>query len=148
MAFTYTADLSEPRDYVRFLLGDTIEGRAFLDDGEIESALLLKGNNVFKSAHLCAKNILAQMLRQGSFRSGSTEKSRAESLKYWREHINYLSELAAASIDGFIPDELITINQQTLAAMRDDTTVGQPFFRRDQMSDASIFHDELEADDT
>lgn len=39
MAFTYTQDLTVPRDFVRFHTGDTVQGRSYMSDEIIDSLL-------------------------------------------------------------------------------------------------------------
>lgn len=41
MAFTYTQDLTVPRDFVRFHTGDTVQGRSYLSDEIIASLLVV-----------------------------------------------------------------------------------------------------------
>ena len=45
MSFNYSADLSTNRDWVRFLIGDTVESKARLQDAEIDALLVEESEN-------------------------------------------------------------------------------------------------------
>lgn len=77
MAFSYNANLNTPCDRVRFLVGDTVEARAALQDEEIDAVLALQTPNaaaVFYAAIECLQAMWAKWLAS----AGGIESKRVD----------------------------------------------------------------------
>lgn len=60
MGASYSADLSETKDWVRLLIGDRDVSRPFLQDEEIEALLVETGDNKYCAAAMAAEAIVAR----------------------------------------------------------------------------------------
>ena len=65
MSFNYSADLSTNRDWVRFLIGDTVESKARLQDAEIDALLVEESENKYLAAARALELVLSQWILKG-----------------------------------------------------------------------------------
>lgn len=66
MTWTYDDPADEPKDAVRFLLGDTDQVRPLLSDEEIEFLITEADDNVYEAAALSADHLVAKFAREVS----------------------------------------------------------------------------------
>lgn len=66
MAWTYNDPAANPKDAVRFLLGDTDSARPLLSDEEINYLLAEADENVYEAAALSADHVVASFAREVS----------------------------------------------------------------------------------
>lgn len=60
MSWSYDPNLSEPKDKVRFLIGDTNESDPWLEDEEIEAMLDIYSGDIYLAAAACADSLAAR----------------------------------------------------------------------------------------
>lgn len=74
MSWTYTSDIeNEPKDWIRFIIGDTNSDDPLLSDEEINSVYALTDNNKQEAAKMCMQHILMKLAQQVDFAIGTTK---------------------------------------------------------------------------
>lgn len=73
--FTYSGDLTNPLDYVRFIVGDTNPSHPMLDNQEIESALSLKADDPTQASILILSGLIARYSHLSDVKVGPVSKS-------------------------------------------------------------------------
>jgi len=101
--FSYTGDPSvNPRDAVRFLLGDTDKDRRLLDDREIDYALANEGS-VDGAAVLCGTSIANRFASRADISIGPISKSYSSVANAMRQQVNEIKERAGLSLAPAFP---------------------------------------------
>lgn len=111
MAFTYDPEQTSPvsgapLSAIRFLLQDTIEAEAELQDAEINTVYLdtpdelTQPQRVALAAALCAEAIVTRYSRLASFSSGGTSVNYKDRYDHWRQTYQRLAAQARESVTG------------------------------------------------
>lgn len=79
MAFTFTSDLTDAVDYVRFHSGDTVEAESLLSDELITSLVAVEGSN--NAAVIAAIEYKIMRINQPDFQADWLRVSPAEAVK-------------------------------------------------------------------
>lgn len=86
MSWSYSGDPeSSPKDYVRFLIGDTESCEPLLSDQEIQTFLSLYNNGVIMSAMRCCETIAAKFSRRVSEAVGQVRMEFQQAAKAYRD---------------------------------------------------------------
>lgn len=91
MAWTYSGNPNDnPRDQVRFLIGDTDEKDQLLRDEEIQYLLQQYNNGIFQTAIRCCETISAKFSRRVSEAVGQVRIEFQQAAKAYRDMVNDL----------------------------------------------------------
>lgn len=86
MSFEYSGDPeTSPKDYVRFLIGDTDREEPLLNDEEIKTFLSLYNNGVVMSAIRCCETIAAKFSRRVNESVGRVRMDFSQAAKAYRD---------------------------------------------------------------
>lgn len=86
MSFNYSGDPeTSPKDYVRFLIGDTDREEPLLDDQEINVFLANYNNGVIMSAIRCCEAIAAKFSRRVNESVGRVKMDFSQAAKAYRD---------------------------------------------------------------
>ena len=123
--FTYGGDPSKsPRDAVRFYVGDTNESRPLLGDGEVDFALVQKGNNQLLAAAVCADALQGKFASLSNTKVGDVSKNFSDISKAYKELAKTLRGQAALFARPSAP----AIRSTTKRALENDTDLIPPEF--------------------
>jgi hypothetical protein len=126
MTWTYDSALTDTKDQVRFLVGDTTQSAQLVQDEEIDWALTVEGN-VFSAAALVATTLASTF-------AGKVEKAVGDlKLRYGDQYNNYL--VLAKQLRGRVSldAKAMSAGAESLSTKEPDETntdLVQPFFRR------------------
>lgn len=97
--WTYSADLSNELDWIRFTIGDTDEVEPLMSDAEIQSLLTLKGSKE-QAALSCMEHILLLFAKDGvNYRIGSTSVNTTDRYKAYKAmYDDYSDKLKAGNM--------------------------------------------------
>lgn len=124
---TYSGDPSESnRDYVRFLLGDTIEGDFLFGDAEIDGLLTLKGN-VYAAAVVGAESLAARFSRLCDEEVGDVKAKLSQRARAYRELATKLRQQQAIT-SGIPYAGGISVSDKSSNV--GDSDIVQPIFTR------------------
>lgn len=129
MAWTYNLDLLEDKDQVRFLIGDTNESGALVQDEEIAFALRTEGS-VYAAGALIAESLSAQYAQQTDRSIGDLK------LRFSDRSGRYASLAAQLRKRLLLNVRFHTAGAESISS-KDidpaDTDLVQPFFTRDML---------------
>jgi hypothetical protein len=119
--FTYDIKLTETKDQLRFLTGDTTEGGHFLEDSEIEFFAGLE-TNLYRTAAVLCRTIAARINKLPGFR----DKHQFDPEKKAEEYRNLAKDfdLKAESSSS------LTIDAMSLSGFVNDPADSSPMFTR------------------
>jgi len=132
LAWSYDVDQVHvnPKDKVRFLVGDTHESEPLVQDEEILAALEMANGNVLKAAALVCDSLAAHFSRQVDKTTGAARSALSQRAKAYAERAKELRQQAKqkimASAKPFAGG--LSLGEKQLAAQNTDR-VG-PFFTR------------------
>lgn len=99
MPWSFNPALTEPKDSVRFYIGDTDESDQQLQDETIE-ALLVVDSDVFRCAALCCRALAAQFSRLSSISGGEDSASLDQLQEHYSTRATELDEVAEQGISA------------------------------------------------
>lgn len=135
--FTYTFDpQNEPRDAVRFLIGDTDECDPLIDDREIAYAIQQKGPGL-GAAYFCAQALAAKFTRQVTASAGQISESASERARQFRELADSLSQQLASRARPVFGGTSVA----KIQAQNEDLSRPQPSSKRDQFDNPEASND-------
>lgn len=125
MAWTYNIELTEPKDKVRLMIGDTTNVDPQFQDEELEAMLAIYGN-VTQTAVAAARALSARYSRQADKWVGDLKILASQRAKQYRELADML-ETASVGTFGIPSAGGIRVSQKEAA--EGDTDRVQPSFK-------------------
>ena len=134
MTWSFTDTLATSKDQVRALSGDVLTADQQVSDEFIAGYLSMFGN-VFRTAAAICRHLAAKYSRQVTQARDDLRKDLSDRAKAYADRAKELDEQASSATMGALSPAIFaggvfTADRDTRA---DDTTMIQPFFRRDSM---------------
>lgn len=125
MSFTYTEDLTNNRDFVRFHTGDTIEDQSFLSDGIITSLLATEPSK--QHAVLMGVRYIIRQLSKPDFRADWLQVSHASARAGYEKMFKQLEAQFGLKLGGGIgTSNVSTYRGDSETISEPDYTGGRP----------------------
>jgi hypothetical protein len=125
MAFTYTEDLTNNRDFVRFYTGDTTEAESFLSDGIITSLLATEASK--QHAVLSAIRYIIRQLSKPDFKADWLQVSYSDARKGYEAMLKQLqAEFGVTGTGGVGSSNVSTYRGDSATVSEPDFTGGRP----------------------
>lgn len=129
MAWSYDTSLTTTRDRVRFLIGDTDTNDQQLSNEEISFVLSDNSDKVYAAAVECVRALRAKFARLVDRSVGDLKNSYSQRQKAYEDLETALQKKATGNIASIMAG---AVYESTSEADRTDSTILQPFFKRDQ----------------
>lgn len=121
MAFTYTENLSIPRDFVRFYTGDVIESQSFLSDEIIASLITAEGSQ--EAAVIAGLQYILTRLSQPDFRADWLEVDYATARTGYEQAL--VEMMRKFGVSSLVVDGVNTYRADSAATTPPDYSAGR-----------------------
>ena len=150
MTWTYagtpgTSTTEERRDATRFLVGDTDTNDQQITDEEITFSLAQAGDNVYRSAAICAKSLASKYARLVDTSVESVKSSYSQRAKQY-DALAITLEGKANQFGGIGMPSAGGISISDMDSANDETDRVRPAFERDQFGNPPQFPDNIDVD--